>query len=260
MPTLRIGVQLASLRQPLKRALEVASRLGAEAVEIDARHDVRPQELTQTGLRHLRKLLDELNLRVSSLSFPTRRGYDVADDLDRRLAATRAAMRMAQQLGASVVVNSIGRVPEQMSGPRWETLRAALTDLGAWSEHVGTRLAARTGVNSGPDLSRLLAELPDGTLGIDLDPGGLIVNGHSPLEAIAAVGPSICHVHATDGADDLAGGQGTRVELGRGCADYPALLAALDQLGYGGWLTVASQSDADPSAVVGNAIEYLRSF
>ena len=260
MPALKIAVQLASLRQPLKRAMQVASRLGAAAVEIDARHEIRPQELTQTGLRQIRKILDELNLRVSAVSFTTRRGYAVADDLERRIGATRAAMRMAQQLGAAVVVNSIGRLPKDTEGPDWQTLITALTDLGRWGDHFGAVLAARTGVDSGPDLARLLAALPDGALGIDLDPGGLIVHGHSVLEAIAAVGPAIRHVHATDGAWDLAQGQGLWVELGRGSADYPALLAALDEQRYNGWLTIANCGGDDPVGTIGNAVSYLRSF
>jgi sugar phosphate isomerase/epimerase len=260
MPQLKIGVQLASLRQPVKRALQIASQIGAEAVEIDALHEIRPQDLTQTGLRQIRKLLENLSLRVSAVSLPTRLGYDVEDDLERRVAATRAAMRMAQQLGAAVVVNSIGRVPEAPEGTRWQTLLAALTDLGSWADHFGAVLAARTGVDSGPDLARLLTALPEGSLGIDLDPGNLIVHGHSPLEAVAAVGRSIRHVHATDGVQDLAQGRGLRVELGRGSADYPALLAALGEQGYNGWLTIAGPSDGNPASAMGNAVRYLRSF
>ena len=92
---LRIGIVTASLRQPLRTALQTAARLGAAAVEIDARGELRPDELSETGRRQLRKLLDDLGLKVAAVAFPTRRGYDVADDLDRRVAATKQAMQMA---------------------------------------------------------------------------------------------------------------------------------------------------------------------
>ncbi|OHB76004.1 MAG: hypothetical protein A2W31_08340, partial [Planctomycetes bacterium RBG_16_64_10] len=203
---LQIGVQLASLRQPFKEALRTASHLGARGVEIDARTEVRPEEMSQTGLRQLRKLLDDMNLRVSAVDFPTRRGYDVPDDLDRRVTATKAAMRLAHQLGASVVTNSVGRVPHDPDGPRWQTLCQVLSDLGSHGHHVGALLAVRTGADCGADLARLLAALPHGAIGVDLDPGNLIAHGHSALDAVAALGPWIRYVHATDAMPDRVPG------------------------------------------------------
>ena len=54
MPAVKIGIQLASLRLPLRKGLAAAARLGASAVEIDARGEIRPQELSGTALRELR--------------------------------------------------------------------------------------------------------------------------------------------------------------------------------------------------------------
>ncbi|MEX2025912.1 MAG: sugar phosphate isomerase/epimerase, partial [Pirellulaceae bacterium] len=81
MLQLKIGVQLQSLRLPLRKALFAAQQLGAAAVEVDARKEVRPQEFTGTALRQFRKLLDDLNLRVCAVSFRTRHGYNVAEGL-----------------------------------------------------------------------------------------------------------------------------------------------------------------------------------
>lgn len=260
MSSPRIGIQLASLRLPFRKALQVAARLGAGGVEIDARTDVRPDELSQTGLRQLRKLLSELNLQVSAISFPTRRGYDVTDDLERRVLATQAAMRLAYQVGAPVVVNRVGRVPEDRESARWKTLCDALSGLGAYGHHVGALLAARTGAESGSELARLLSALPGGTVGVDFDPGSLIVHGHSPYEAVDALGASVLHVHASDGVQDLAEGRGLRVPIGQGCADFPALLDVLDQHRYRGWFTVADCDTDDTASELGDAIQYLKSL
>ena len=46
---------------------EACRELGAEAVEIDARNELRPEEMSQTGVRQLRKMLEDLNLRVSAI-------------------------------------------------------------------------------------------------------------------------------------------------------------------------------------------------
>jgi len=258
VPVLKIGLQLTSLRQPLRKALLTAAELGADAVEIDARRDLPPASLSATGLRELRHLLDELNLRVAAIGFPTHRGYDVPQDLDRRIAATKAAMKLAYDLGASVVINQVGRVPEKSEGPEWETLRASLADLGAYGHHVGAWLVAQTGAESGPDLARLIAGLPTDAIGVDLDPGALILGDHSPQEAVAALGPSIRHVHARDGVRDQARRAGLEVPLGRGTADFPSLLAALEEHGYRGYLTVARDHCDNPAYELGAAIKYLR--
>ncbi len=74
----------------------------------------------QTGLREVRRLLEEHDLRVAAVGFRTRRGYDVADEIDKRVAGTKAAMQFAADLRAPVVVNQVGRVPAESSGPRVE--------------------------------------------------------------------------------------------------------------------------------------------
>ena len=88
--------------------METAAQLGAEGIEIDARHELPPAQMSQTATRQFRKLLSDLNLSMSAVSFMMRRGYDVAEGLERRVAATQAAMTMAHAIGAGVVVNRVG--------------------------------------------------------------------------------------------------------------------------------------------------------
>ncbi|REJ69612.1 MAG: sugar phosphate isomerase/epimerase [Planctomycetota bacterium] len=267
MIQLRIGIQTASLQLPLKRALHVAAQLGAEAVEIDARHELPAAEFGDTALRQVRKLLTDLELRVAALGFPTRRGFDVADDLERRVAATKQAMTMAYKLGAAVVVNQVGPVPsadaEQRSPTderRFRQLVEVLTDLGIYGQRHGALLAAETGTESGTDLAALLAEVPAGSVGATLDPGNLIVGRFSPLEAIEALGTSILHVHAKDAALDLAQHRGVEVPLGRGSADFPAILAALEERDYRGYLVIERQGGENPRFEIAQAVKYLRSL
>ena len=47
VPALKIGVETAGLRLPFRKALHTAAELGADAVEIDARAEVSPQELAR---------------------------------------------------------------------------------------------------------------------------------------------------------------------------------------------------------------------
>jgi sugar phosphate isomerase/epimerase len=255
----KIGIQTRSLRQPLKQALRTAARLGAHGVEIDARSELRPGELSGTGLREFHKLLNDLNLRVSAIAFPTRRGYDVPDDLERRVQATQAAMRFARDLRTDVVINRAGQAPRDSSDPSFTRLVEALTAIGTYGDRVGARLALQTGNERPQDLARLIDALPEKTVGVDLHPTGLILSGHSPGEAVEVLGPHVLHVHASDAVRESSG-HGHEVELGRGSADIPEVLGRLAEFDYRGWVTIERRESADPISEIENAVAYLRAL
>jgi sugar phosphate isomerase/epimerase len=260
MLQIKVGVQLASLRLPLKKGLLMAREMGAEAVEIDVRHELKPEELSHTGVRQVRKMLDDLNLRVSCVTYRTRRGYDVADDLEPRIEATKRALRLAYDLGTNVVVNHIGRVPADGDDTARSTMVQALADIGRFSQKVGAMLAAETATESGADLAKLIARLPPGSIGIDLNPAQLVIHSHSPLEAVRALGPHVMHVHANDGTRDLSLGRGIEVQLGRGSVEFPELLAVLEEHQYRGYVTVERREASDALAEVRQAVEFLRNL
>lgn len=255
-----IGIQLASLRQPFKKALHTAARLGARGVEINARDQIFQEDLSQTALRQLRKMLDDLDLRVSAVAFQTRRGYDVAEQLERRVAATMRAQRLAYQLGAPVVVNQVGAVPGDCSGPAWDLLVESLAELGQHGQHVGALLAAETGTESATDLRRLIQAVPGQSVMVDLNPAKLIINGFSPREAAEQLGPWVAHVHASDAVRDLARGRGMEVPLGQGAAELPELLGLLENHAYRGFLTIERQAGDHPLQDIHRAVEYLRNL
>ena len=260
MPTVKIGIQTRCLHQPLRQALRTAARLGADGVEIDARHELPASELSQTGLRELHKLLGDLNLRVSAVAFPTRRGYDDPQELERRVFATQSALRFAVDLRCDVVINRVGRVPDSDDDPQFGRLVESLTAIGAHGDRVGARLAAQTSEASPQNLARLLAALPQHTVGVDLHPGELIMAGHSPQEALELLGQHVLHVHASDAVRDFAAGRAKPVELGRGTADLPELLGRLTEFDYRGWVTIETRDAANPVAEIENAVAFLRSL
>jgi len=165
---IRIGVQLSGLRLPFRRALAVASELGAQSVEICAQTELRPNEVDSTGLRQIRKWLEDLNLRVSAVRFSTRRGYESTDELDRRIEGTKNAMKLAYDLGARVVVNNAGLIDPAPDSPSREILRNVLADLGHYSQHIGAFLALETGAEPLRTLGELIDSLPNGSVGVTL--------------------------------------------------------------------------------------------
>lgn len=260
MPKLRVAVQLASLGLPFKKALHTAAEMGADAVEIDGRGEVGPRHLSRTGLREVRKMLDDLNLRVCALTYRTRRGYHVADDLDRRIEGTKQALRFAYELGAAVVVNQIGDVPIQPEGAAWTLLVQSLTEIGRYGQQAGAMLAAVTGAEAGTDLARLIHALPPATLGVAFDPGNLIINGFSASDGLNELAPHVVHVHVRDAVRDLTRGRGLEMPVGRGSVDFPQLIGALEQQGFRGYWTIVRSESNDVREEIRMALHYLRSL
>lgn len=258
MAKLKIGVELAGLRLPTRDALVAAAQCRADAVEVDARGEISPQ-ISDTGIRHIRKILDDLGLHVSAVAFRLKGGYSSTEGLERRVDATKSAMELAYRLGASVVVNHLGPIPvDQKGSAAWDLLLEVLSDLGAHGNRVGALLAAETGDQSPEDLARVLGALPEGTLGADLNPGRLLLHGFSPLEAVSVLGRWILHVHASDATVPSSREVAQPAVPGRGAVDYPALLGALEEYGYRGYLTVQVPGHDDPRKEAAAAVSYLR--
>ncbi len=257
MLQLKKSIRIESLRQPFKKAIVTAASLGADGIEINGRTELRAAEMSRTAVRHLRKMLDDLNLQVSAIHFPTRRGLGIADDLDRRIDALKNAMTMAYDLGCNVVVNKIGRVPEDVENPQWATLVEALTDLGNFSQKAGAWLAAKSGSESGETLKSLIDALPIHALTIDFDPGDFLINGFNVNEAMKLLGPHVMSFRARDAVQDLSLGRGVEVQLGRGSVDWATLLGVLEENHYTGFLTIERDSEENTIEQCGQAIEYL---
>jgi sugar phosphate isomerase/epimerase len=204
--------------------------------------------------------LDDLNLRISAATFRTRRGYNVIDDLEARIDATKRAMLAAYELGAHVLVNHVGQVPSESDSAATSTMVQALADLGRYGQKVGAQLAAETGTETGQELAGLIGRLPPGSIGVDFNPANLILHGHSAREAMERLAPHVLHMHATDATRDLAVSRGFEVPLGQGNAEFPELLAVLEEQQYRGYITVARRDSKSPIVDVRQSLEFLRNL
>ncbi len=255
----KVAVQTKCLAQPLRQALHTAARAGGAGVQIDLRAELPAAELSDTAARQLRKLLDDLNLRVGSTAFPTRRGYGEREDLERRIDATLEAMRAAAKLAARVMLVTLGPLPAG-DAPERTTLREAMTTLGMQGHRLGVQVAAQCAETHPADMLAFLEELPDGLVGVDFSPADVILCGRPPREFAATLGRRIVHAFANDAVRGLGGGRGGDVQLGRGTADFPELLGALEEHGYRGWVTVERRSSSRPAEDVADAVAFLRAL
>ena len=264
MDTSRLSVPAAALSPDLRTAIDAARRLGVRGIEVDARGGLEPTEVSRTGLRQIRKWLDDAGLGVSAVAFRTRGGYGDAERLEGRVAATKSALELAHGLGASVVLNHVGDVPpvpadgDDREDPRWRLLIDVLTDLGRFGQRVGATLCAEAG-RAGPDeLERIIAALPESSIGCDIVTAALVVHGHDPVTAVERLAPHVGFVHATDAVAGAFAGRGRAVELGRGHVDLAAVLGALEERGYRGWIGLEPVDPRGGAAELALAASYFR--
>lgn len=271
----RLSVGTLSLSRDLRTALRQARALGLGGVELDARGGLDAEQMSQTGIRQIRKWLADEGLAVAAVAFPTRGGYSAADRLEGRIAATKSAMQLARALGAAIVLNHLGDIPpaprEPAStaaaaadkppiDPQWKLLIEVLADLGDWGQRVGAVLCAEVGRSSPSDLLRVIDALPEGAIACHLVTAALVVHGHDPVAAVEMLSPHIAHVHATDAVAGAFAGRGRAVILGSGQVDIPNVLAALEERGYRGWIGLEPVDGFHARAELADAIGALRAL
>jgi sugar phosphate isomerase/epimerase len=268
MDTARLAVATVALAADFRTAIKRARDLGVRGVEVDARAGLDPGQVSQTGLRQIRKWLDDEGLVVSAVAFRTRGGYADAERLEGRIAATKSALELARHLGAAVVLNHIGDLPPppadsaadpaQEPDPRWRLLIDVLTDLGTWGQRVGATLCAEAGRSGPDDLVRVIASLPEGAISCDLVTGALVVHGHDPVGAVEKLSGHIGYVHATDAVAGAFAGRGRATALGMGHVDLAAVLGVLEERGYRGWIGLEPVDERGGADELAAAVATLR--
>src|SRR4051812_34775604 len=100
----KIGIRLDCLGLPLRDALPAAARIGVQGVQLQSDKELAPDELSQTGRRHLLHALQTQRLELVAVGATNRRGFDSVDRLDARVAFVRKVVWQTAELRAPFVV------------------------------------------------------------------------------------------------------------------------------------------------------------
>jgi inosose dehydratase len=223
------------------------------------------------------------------LQDPTRhaRGEEDAIRIGKLLAAVGGHDTMIvvgnDPYGDPVRGKNAGRITPDMglSDAEWEVYAAAANRLAKRvKEEAGVRTVVHqhlgTLIETGAEVRRLMEMTDPELLGICLDTGHWTFGtGEDPIDAVREFGDRIWHVHFKDCDPAIVAesrrqewdgltstGHGVFCELGKGCVDFPAVLAALGEVGYDGWIVVEQDvlpGMGDPKESARRNREYLRS-
>jgi sugar phosphate isomerase/epimerase len=257
MQQFRLAVATRTWTLPLVESLRSAVATGATGVQIDVRDELPPTALSETGRRDLLHTLRELGLHVASTVFPLRHPLASEHELDRRLAAIRAAMVFTYQLGANLLCLRAGRLPEDRDSREGRLLHEVLSDLAVHGNHVGVSLALTPTADAAGPLRDWASSITMGHVGVDFDPAHFAQNGQSSTEALRTLYGTVLHVQLRDGVRDLTGG-GQETAFGDGAVDWVELLALLGEMDYAGWLTATRHTGDNRPRDVTRAITQVK--
>ena len=231
----RIGVRVDDYKVDVKRGLRLAGTQGFFGVEVAADGaEVSPQNLSQSGRRHLARLVASQGLSFAALGSAAR-GAGLADPalVDALVGRMSQTMRLAADMGVRVVSLDVGCCVSPDGEPEAGAVEA-LRALAGEADRVGTICAVRAGTGDPTVLARVVRELGCPALRIGVDPGALLMGGYDPVQFLATCGDQVSMAYVRDAQPGGGGRGGEEMALGHGGLDLQAYLAGLVASSYAG--------------------------
>lgn len=225
---------------PLRDTIEAVPETGASAVELAcaAPHLDRATAEREGGTVAERCV--QLGVEVSALSLFTH--FTDPALRDAHLKDALYFIGLAPSFGTKVVKITPGPPGSEEAGEEhWTRLKDTLPRVLDAAGEAEVVLAFETHMRQLTDTlagtQRLLDMTDSAALGVTLDFSNLVFAGEDIVAAIRAMGPRIVNAHVKNGYIDEAGGWHFG-PLDEGWTNYPDVFAALDEIGYSGYLTV----------------------
>jgi len=237
-------------------------------------------------------LKQELALRDLTISEPWVGTYFSIGDVDDSVAAFEQQLAFMRELGETTIVIAEfgGAVHQQPVAPlpnrpifsdaQWEQVLKGLNDLGRRAKAAGMTLAYHphvgTGIETLPDIRRLMEGTDPQSVRLLLDTGHLLYAGVDPLEVATTYADRIGHVHLKNirpralqqavkqgdsFLDSIRQGVFTVPGDPEGTIAFEPIFKALAAADYHGWLMVEAEQDpnkANPLQYARMARSYLR--
>ena len=273
-----IGVMMESFRLPTLQAIEMAAKVGAQGIQMYATKGAHaPENMAAADRKELLSQLHDHGLVFSALCGDLGKGFGKPDLNPDLIEKSKRILDLAKDLECDIVTTHIGVVPTDSSHPRYAIMQDACGELARYADSVDAHFAIETGPETSAVLKTFLDGLGSRGVSVNLDPANLVmVTGDDPVQAVYNLKDYIVHTHAKDGIklldrdpeiiyhvrdieDVIVEGKAfEEVPLGKGSVPFPAYLAALEDIGFTGYLTIEREVGADPAADIVLAANFLR--
>ncbi|MEW4368295.1 sugar phosphate isomerase/epimerase family protein [Paenibacillus kandeliae] len=280
----KIGVIADAFKLELRENLLKSVEVGADGVQIWATEGVMdPDNLGIDRRRDLKEYLQGLGLEVSALCADFGgHGFRREEDNLWKVEKSKKIMTLALELGTPIVTTHIGIIPEDTSHPEYAIMQRACNELASFASSMEGYFAIETGPEPAARLKQFLDSLDNKGVAVNFDPANMVmVTGDDPVQGVYTLRDYIVHTHVKDGVrtaevnphdvyGDLSheqiaafedGSVGFKeVALGEGSVDFKAYFAALQDIGYTGYLTIEREVGNQPEQDIRKAVEFIKGF
>lgn len=272
-----IGIIIDSFRTDIPTAVKKAAECGAQGIQVySTRGEMAPENLTSEKRKEFLKLVKDNGLTVSALCGDLGGGGFIHKDLNKeRVEKSKRIIDLAKDLETDVVTTHIGVVPSDPNHDRYKIMQEACFELAEYADSINAHFAVETGPETSAVLKGFLDSLNSTGVGVNLDPANLVmVTGDDPVGAVHNLKKYIVHTHAKDGKQlffrdpeivygikkDVIVTDDSFIEvpLGEGNVDFPKYLAALEEIGYKGFLTIEREVGDNPEKDIKSAVNFLK--
>jgi sugar phosphate isomerase/epimerase len=274
-----IGVIINSFRTDTRTAIEKAAALGAQGIQMySSRGEDAPEFMTREQRRELLDMVKSNGLKFSALCGELGEGFFRPERNPILIEQSKRILEVAKELETDIVTTHIGVVPADPSHERYGIMQEACFELARYADSLDAHFAIETGPETSAVLKQFLDGLHSTGVAVNLDPANLVmVTGDDPVVAVHNLKDYIVHTHAKDGVMLHRGNpeyiygvvhpvpqefQGIQyfeeVPLGQGNVHFDTYMAALDEIGYKGFLTIERECGNSPEADIRLAAEHLR--
>ncbi|MBQ8320139.1 MAG: sugar phosphate isomerase/epimerase [Clostridia bacterium] len=157
-----------------------------------------------------------------------------------RVKQLQEASEFALKIGVKDIATHVGFIPENMTDPAYVPLVEELKELCALYASRDQNFLFETGQETPVTLLRTIEKIGLNNAFINFDTANLILYGKgNSVDAVRVFGKYVRNTHIKDGVYPTDGmSLGREVKVGEGLANFPALIAILDEAGYEGPYTI----------------------
>jgi sugar phosphate isomerase/epimerase len=180
-----------------------------------------------------------------------------------RVTRTKQVSDIAAELGIPSVACHIGFIPaDRESAGYWE-IRDVVREICDHIAPARQTFSLETGQEPARELLHFIEDVDRPNLKVNFDPANMVLYGTGdPIVALRLLGSHVVSVHCKDGiwpSPERPGTLGEERRLGDGDVDFKSFLATLDEIGYGGILSI-EREELDPArriADIHHAVTFL---
>ncbi len=274
-----IGVILESFRLSRSEAIRKAAEIGANGIQMYAtKGENSPENLSAAARRELLSEVRASGLVFSALCGDLGMGFFHKEKNPELIERSKRILDLAKDLDTNIVTTHIGVVPSDKNHDRYKIMQEACYELAMYADSIDAHFAIETGPEPSATLKEFLDALGSKGVAVNLDPANLaMVVEDDAVTAVNNLKDYIVHTHAKDGnllfktdpeyiyqvtpmPEDVKehGSFFEEVPLGTGSVNFPAYIAALDEVGYRGFLTIEREVGENPEKDIKTAYSFLK--